>query len=336
MRDHDFEQRLRGALDHLPAPSEEVTQRARRRALRTVGEHAGPRPRVRRGRARRGLLSLAIVVLTVSALGGFALGRTSAPDARTRVVRTGLTATGGPGFVPARGWNTVQTDGAAVFPGGTASAATVELRDAPRALPSETIASLGPDDVLIQATLYGRADFVRPSWSSYPPRALPLRTPHGDAAASWEGGSGWRYVITGRVQGWLLEVVVYFGAQPSAAVRRTADAELRRLLLPSPCPAAEALPATARDGAVAAVKRMLPRAIDRSVEPPVDYRDPRVAARAVRSDDAVPAQCRAVPLGRIVAVDVRYPHLAGRSALAQRTYLVSRQDGRDVVWARLR
>jgi hypothetical protein len=278
----------------------------------------------------------AVLTSTFGLAGGFALGRTSAPDAVTRTVGTELTATGGPGFVPARGWNTMQTDGAAVFPGGTASAATVELREPPRAFPHETIASLGPDDVLIQATLYGRADFIRPGWETYPPRKLPLRTPAGDAAASWEGGSGWRYVITGRVQGWLVEATVYFGAQPTAAVRRHADAELARLLLPSPCPAAQALPADAAASATKAVARTLPRAIDMSVTPSVDYRDPRLSARRAGAGDALPAQCHDVPRARVVVVDVRYPHLDSASRLARRTYLVSRQGGRDVVWARTR
>ncbi|HEY4279447.1 MAG TPA: hypothetical protein VGM91_14580 [Conexibacter sp.] len=333
--DEEFEKRLRDSFDRLPAPSDTLTRASRERALGAFEAVFGAVVRPSR-RAKRGLAALAVALLGCGTLAGFALGRTSAPEATTPSVRASLSATGGPGFEPARGWNTAQTGDAVLPQAGSASAATVKLLDPPGSNPHLTLQQLGRSDVLIQVSIYGRADFVGSGWNTYPPRTLPLKTPGGDASANWEGGSGYRYVITGRVDGWLLEVIVSFGAQPSEATRRLADEELARLVLPSPCPAAQAISPSQVEAAGAAVGRIIPRAVDRTVRPPADYRDPAMTSRRATAKDTVPTQCAQVPRDRIVVVDVSYPALRSRPRMASRTYLVSRQQGRAVVWARTR
>jgi hypothetical protein len=158
------------------------------------------------------------------------------------------------------------------------------------------------------------------------------------APAGRELGRGSHPVISGRVDGWLVEAIVYFGAaDPSAATRRLADDQLGRLILPDPCPAgAQPMTAAALDRAGDAVAAILFTGIDRSQTPPADYGDPAFTAGAPAGADIVPASCRDVPRDRIARVDVRFPRLATRPELARQTYLVSVQNGREVVWARVR
>ena len=165
-----------------------------------------------------------------------------------------------------------------------------------------------------------------------------MRIEQGTLQREWEGGSsGLRYVITGRVDGWLVEAIAYFGSpDPSEAARRRADEQLGRLILPSPCPAAaQALPSGGLEAAAEAVRAQLFVGVDRSVTPPADYRRPVFDARRGASADAV-AECGAVPADRVAVVDVRFPALRDRPELGHHTYLASRQDDRYVVWARVR
>jgi hypothetical protein len=269
-------------------------------------------------------------------MAGYAAGRTLAPErTTTRTVPAPLSATGGPGFLPAGGWNTAQTGTTELPQAATALAATVDIADAPGDNPRRTVSRLGPDDVLIQAAIYGREGFRPALDRAYPPRNEPLRLDQGDVQREWEGGSGLRYVITGRVDGWLVEAIAYFGsADPSAGVLGRADEQLGRLILPSPCPAAAQPPGTL-DAAADAVRAQLFVGVDRSVAPPADYRRPALTGRLGTPADAV-AACPAIPPDRIVVVDVRFPALSDRPEIGHQTYLVSRQDDRYVVWARVR
>jgi hypothetical protein len=285
---------------------------------------------------------LLAIVLTFGTLVGFALGRSSAPDHPVHTTRP-LSATGGPWFVPAGGWNTAQTGDVAPPQGAAAMAATVKLLDPPGSLPHKTLAELGPDDVLVTVILYSPADFMRgpglaPGRAGYPRRTLPLRVEQGLFDSGFEGvPQYWRYAIQGRVAGWMLEVDVWVGsAHPSAAVRRLADAQLRRLVLPSTCPDADPLPAADLHGAGVIAGRMVPRGRNLRVKLPLDLRDPTITVHRATDADLVPARCREVPRARIAVVDVRYPHVAAGSPWKRRTFLVSRQRGRYVVWSRRR
>jgi hypothetical protein len=337
MNDALFEERLREAFDHLPLPTEDVTKTTRGVALDVLGD-GSPRPtRGRRGGRR--LLAAAAGLATLGVLAGFAMGRTLAPErTTTRTEAAPLSATGGPGFLPAGGWNTAQTGTSELPQAATALATTVEIVDTPGDNPRRTVSRLGPDDVLIQAAIYGREGFRPALDRAYPPLKQPLRLDQGVAQRDWEGGSGLRYVITGRVDGWLVEAIAYFGsAEPGGATRRRADEQLGRLILPSPCPGgAQPLPSGGLDEAAASVRAQLFVGVDRAVKPPADYGKPAITARAAAADDAVPAACRTVPHDRIVVVDVRFPALRDRPELGHQTYLVSRQDDGYVVWERVR
>jgi hypothetical protein len=98
---------------------------------------------------------------------------------------------------------------------------------------------------------------------------------------------------------------------------------LGRLVLPDPCPtSSEPLSAAALDGADDAVSAILFTG---------DRGTPSLEVRPARSTDPVPTGCTDVPRDRIARVDVRFPNAA-----ADKTYLVSVQNCREVVWARVR
>jgi hypothetical protein len=337
MNDARFEEQLREAFDRLPGPAGDVTHAARGVALDVLEAGAPPAPRARRG----GLLAAVAAVATLGILAGFAAGRTTAPDDAApppaRPDAAPLSATGGPGFLPASGWNTAQTGNPQLPQAAGALAATVEIADAPGDNPRRTVARLGRDDVLVAAAIYGRQGFRPALDRGYSPVDGPLRVEEGVVQHEWEGGSGLRYVITARVDGWLVEAIAYFGsAEPSDAALRRADEQLGRLILPSPCPVgAQALPPDALEAAGEAVRAQLFVGVDRSVTPRADYRNPAFDARLGTREDAV-AQCSAVPPDRVVVVDVQFPALRDRPELGHHTYLVSRQDDRYVVWERVR
>jgi hypothetical protein len=273
----------------------------------------------------RRAVAAAVVLAVVGATAGYAAGRTLAPgpQATTRPEEKALAATGGPGFPPAVGWNTAQTTAPALYDAPSALSATVPLADAPGQNPERTLAALGRDDVLIQTSLYGRAGFRPKLDERFPARTLPLQPDQADAQHEWEGGHGLRYSITGRVDGWLVEAIAYFGTTtPSEATRRLADDQLARLILPDPCPAgAQPLGAAALDDAEKTVRAILFRGDGK----------PTLTARAATADDAVPGACGDVPRDRIAVVDVSF---AGPGK--PQTYLTSVQNGREVVWARVR
>ena len=286
-------------------------------------------------------LAAAVGLAAAGLMAGYAMGRTLDRAERMpspRPAAETLSATGGPGFHPAVGWDSAQTAGAVLPQAPAAMSATVELADAPGENPRNTAGSLGPDDVLIQVLVYGRTGFRPANDEHYPERTLPLRVDEGVAQHGWEGGTGLRSVITGRVDGWLVEAGVYFGTDdPPAATRRLADDQLARLILPDPCPAgAQPLTAAALEDARDAVAAILFTGVDRSQKPAADYRNPVFATHVATSDDSVPAECGGLSRGRIAVVDVRYPRLAARPELGRHTYLASVQNGQMVVWARVR
>jgi hypothetical protein len=341
MHDLRFEERIRDAFDDLPVAADEATEAARAHVVQQVSRRApsGHRPR----HAGRRPAAAAVGLLVAGLMAGCAMGRTSdraetTPSPRPAAAAEPLSATGGPGFPPAVGWNSAQTAGAVLPQAAAALSATVELADAPGDIPANTAGRLGPDDVLIQVLVYGRTGFRPANDEQYPRRTLPLRVDQGVAQRGWEGGNGLRYVLAGRVDGWLVEVAVYFGtADPAAATRRLADDQLARLILPDPCPAgAQPLTAAAHDGARDAVRAILFTGVDRSETPAAHYRNPAFATRTATSADPVPARCDAVPRDRVAVVEVRFPRLATRPELGLHTYLASVQNGQLVVWARVR
>jgi hypothetical protein len=339
MHDPRFEDPIRDAFDDLPVATDETTETARAHVVEQVSRPARSDRRSRRGRSR--LAAAAVGLVAAGLMAGYAMGRTLDRAEKTpspRPAAEPLSATGGPGFPPAVGWNSAQTAGAVLPQAPAAMSATVELADTPGENPRTTVGRLGPNDVLIQVLVYGRTGFRPANDEQYTERTLPLRVDQGVAQHNWEGGTGLRYVIAGRVDGWLLEADVYFGTDdPTAATRRLADDQLARLILPDPCPVgAQPLTAATLERARDAVGAILFVGVDRSEKPAADYRNPAFATHAATSADSVPAECGAVPRDRIAVVEVRFPRLARRPELGLHTYLASVQNGQLVVWARVR
>jgi hypothetical protein len=275
------------------------------------------RPPIRTSYVRNAseILAAVIGLATACALAGCA--------AEPRAAATPVSATGGPGFPPAVGWTTRQTTDARLPQAAAAVTTTGVLADLPGSAPHRTLARLRADEVLIQTMLYGRVGFRPPLDRGYPPRTLPLRVGQGTAQHDWEGGHGLRSDITGRVDGWLVETIVYFGTpKPGAATRRLADEQLARLVLPDPCPVhSEPLNAAQLGGAEDAVAAILFTG---------DGQKPSFSVRRATPDDPIPEDCTDVPRDRIARVDVRFPERRSE------TCLVSLQNGRAVVWARVR
>jgi hypothetical protein len=132
-------------------------------------------------------------------------------------------------FRPAAGW--------LVERAGASNPSLVVAVTAPDAAAIHPVALFGsfkklsPDGILVWADTVGRNRKGFPSRSPWPPRLASFRIDHG-----WEGQPAaniqqrdW----VGSVQGWDLDVRVFFATQrPSAPLRAQAQAELNRLRLP--------------------------------------------------------------------------------------------------------
>ena len=99
-------------------------------------------------------------------------------------------------------------------------------------MPQQTLKDLPPDGIVIWATLY-----VPGPWShGVTQRSLPLDLGDADVRHSWEGqpnGNVPEYVLWQEVNGYFLDVRVYFGTQdPSHGLTMEAQAELAQLVVP--------------------------------------------------------------------------------------------------------
>ena len=185
----------------------------------------------------RVLVVAAVTLALVAAAfgGGYALGDSTAAAPR------GTGAADGPGFLPAAGWNVVQT-GLTVPPEGpSAIAANVPI--APRDLkiggrPTVTIKGLGPDEMLLYARFIPGGQIAAVD-RQFPKRQTPLRL-RDARPGSLEGltNSGRTLRLLAQVASYDIDVLIIFGdAQPSNALLKEADAELGRLVV-APCPQA--------------------------------------------------------------------------------------------------
>jgi len=132
-------------------------------------------------------------------------------------------------FRPASGW-LVKRAGA----DNPSLVVAVTARDASVIRPVALFGSfkkLSRDGVLVWADTAGRGRKDFPPRSTWPPRLGSFRVDHG-----WEGQPApniQQRVWVGSVQGWDLDVRVFFATQrPSSALRAQAQAELDRLRLP--------------------------------------------------------------------------------------------------------
>jgi hypothetical protein len=132
-------------------------------------------------------------------------------------------------FRPASGW-LVERAGA----DNPSLVVAVTARDASVIRPVAlfgTFKELSRDGVLVWADTVGRGRKDFPPRSAWPPRLGSFRVDHG-----WEGQPApniQQRVWVGSVQGWDLDVRIFFATQrPSSALRAQAQAELDRLRLP--------------------------------------------------------------------------------------------------------
>jgi hypothetical protein len=224
----ELDRLLREGRDALPAPDEQATEDARRRAVASV--------RARRRPARLLVLTGAMIATAVAL--GVSAGSLNAPS---------VTAAREPavlGFVPEPGWFALQSPPPAIEGQQTAAvAANVPFAaddvDAglvePSGLPYSTLLTLPPDGVVIVATMVpvGEPRFapVLPS-SLYPRVDLPLRLREAYPVLRW--GPQVRpdqplaqYHLSAHLRGYNVDVVAYFGTpRPSAELLREAQRQL--------------------------------------------------------------------------------------------------------------
>jgi hypothetical protein len=107
--------------------------------------------------------------------------------------------------------------------------------------PPETLRSLGPGDVFMQAAIINPGGAPADPTEAAPAAVLPLSLADADVRRTWEGQVAENvpeYLFWRTVDGWQLEVRVFFGTlDPSADILATAQAQLERLRLPEVPPA---------------------------------------------------------------------------------------------------
>jgi hypothetical protein len=223
----ELERLLQQARETLPAPDEDVTRRARARALAGF--------RAKRRLWRRSTLAVVAAILLATGLGA-GIGLLLTPS---------VTASGGPaglGFLVVPGWTVLVNggDGTAARP-TIAVAANVPLRpgDDADGLPLSTLEALPPNGVVIVATvselLPGQPRDVRELY--FPPSTLPLRLR--DARPYIPYGTQLRpkqplgqYELRALVSGYEIDLNLYFGTErPSRALLSVAQRQLDRLVV---------------------------------------------------------------------------------------------------------
>jgi hypothetical protein len=191
-----------------------------------------PAPRSWRPRQLRWGLAVA-VALALGGGFGFVLGTSHTPSGRAASGRAEL------GFLPARGWNVLQaaTAASATRPTRQAIAANVPLRpeDDADGVPYATLLSL-PRRGVVFVTSFTPAR-GQTSGTSFPSRELPLRLR--DAAPQTASNVQVRpgrplgqYQLRAKVNGYSVDVNVYFGTRrPAAALITAAQRQLDRLVV---------------------------------------------------------------------------------------------------------
>jgi Protein of unknown function (DUF4232) len=218
----DLERTLRDARASLPEPDPSATDGARGAVLA-----ATPSPS---RRARR--LALGALVAAAALAGAFAAGLAVAPGGAT-------TDADGPGFLPAQGWDTFQTGVTRPPQAPSATAANVRLGEDALSgtFPWETVARLHTGEVLLQATFYPAGEIAGID-SKFPRRSLPLSLDDAQTGATLEGqpANVTADRLVARVNGWNLDLFVFFGGRATTAARAAAQDELDRLVVPQGSP----------------------------------------------------------------------------------------------------
>lgn len=241
----ELERRLRAAEQGYPAPDEETTRSARDAFLAAALRDSRTERRPKRLFGPR--LVLVALAFAASVAGAFGAGFSLRSNERPVADR----GAAGPGFLPAIGWNVLQT-GLTVPPQApTALAANVTIAPEDRGLdrpPRATIERLGPTGIVFYAIFYPAEPAIT---EDVPTRELPLRL--ADAKPGGREGfppAGKMLRLHAVTEGYVVDVIIAFGADdPTPAVVASAEEQLARLVVPG-CPS-DALAVTGDDRAAA-------------------------------------------------------------------------------------
>jgi len=222
----DLERTIREARESLPEPEGGATEKARAAVL--TATPGSDRP------GRLGRLALVAVVLVAALAGAFAAGLALAPSGSTKAAR-GV----GPGFLPAQGWDTFQTGATTPPRAPTATAANVKLGPDVfvESIPWQTVAKLRSGQVLLETLFSARGESASID-AQYRPRSLPLSLGDAVAEGPFEGQppNATAARLLARVNGWNVELFVFYGGRPTPAARAAAQEELGRLVVPQAPP----------------------------------------------------------------------------------------------------
>jgi hypothetical protein len=198
-------------------------------------------------RRRRTTVFLGVFVAAGIAVGGVrSVDRDSEGDVAVRPTDTTAETSGDaaaspgapPYFSSAPGWETVQTGSSATAGNGPVGPDALDGN-----FPAhETIGQLQKGDVLLQAAFYPIGDSTAAD-AMFPPRELPLSLDDATPHVAIEGSPDvWADRLAAQVDGWNIDVVVFYGGTdlttvppvgPTAEARAAAQEQLARLVVPA-------------------------------------------------------------------------------------------------------
>ena len=207
-------------------PDDGSVNRARERLRRRIDRASG-RSRTWRPFHLRWGIAVAAALLLGSGF-GFGLGSrdTETVSAGTNVV--------GLGFLPAKGWTVVQSEGTGTTV-ARALAANVPLHpdDEPDGAPYATLAELPRWGIVVAATMTIRGDLLADG--DFPARRLPLRFSDATRVPAFEDPAAprrlSRYRLRAGIGAYNVDASMYFGSDPSPAGVSAVQEQLRRLVV---------------------------------------------------------------------------------------------------------
>jgi hypothetical protein len=219
-------EKLLAELNSQIEPADEAELRIMARAAAGANRAAARAgsPRLRSG------LAVAAALLVGSGFGfGVSGWKTPEGSAGTKVV--------GLGFLPAKGWTVVQSEGTGPTV-ATAIAANVPLNpsDVPGSPPRATVAALSHGGVVVTGTFTVRGDPHNDAF--FPVRQLPLRFASAGKVAGFEDPLASprrisRYRLRAGVGAYNVDAWIYFGGAPAVGTIGAAQRQLNRLLVAS-------------------------------------------------------------------------------------------------------
>lgn len=231
----EIEERLRAEAGRFPTPSSEPTALARDRFVQLgLARYATGRASSRRRRSWPKLLAATLLAVAVAFPSGYAVAA-----ARSTESTLSPLADVGPGFLPAEGWDTLNTGltgprQAPVALASTTAFAPEDLSQGAGNLPRATIASLPADGLVLWAVFYPRGESAQVD-ENFPEQTLPLSLENA-ISGSLEGDPRPEKAslrLLSAVDDWNIDVIVFSGAdQLTDELERKAQTELSRLTIP--------------------------------------------------------------------------------------------------------